>query len=95
MLRKLLPGLTLFAALFGTMSVAIADTLLLDGVQVAEATRTERPDRGESQARVEERFGRPTVSTAAVGAPPITRWEYPGFTVYFEFDRVIHAVPRR
>lgn len=99
MLRKLLPGLSLFAALFATlfatMSVANADTLLLDGVQVAEATRLERPARGESQARVEERFGTPAEAAAAVGEPPISRWEYPGFTVYFEYDRVIHAVPRR
>lgn len=103
MLRKLLPGLSLFAALsaalfatlFVTTSVANADTLLLDGVQVAETSRLERPARGESQARVEERFGRPTEAVAAIGEPPITRWEYPGFTVYFEFERVIHAVPRR
>jgi hypothetical protein len=27
-----------------------------------------------------------------VGAPPITRWDYPNFSVFFEGDRVIHAV---
>jgi hypothetical protein len=90
MLRKLL-----IAAIFATMPVAYADTLLLDGVQMAEATRADRPNRGETQARVEERFGRPTRTVAAVGEPPIARWEYPSFIVYFEFDRVIHAVPRR
>ncbi len=95
MLRKLLPGLSLFAAAFAALSVANADTLLLDGVQVAETTRSERPARGESQARVEERFGEPSEAIAAVGEPPISRWEYPGFTVYFEHDHVIHAVPRR
>lgn len=91
MLRKLLPGLSLFAA----MAVANADTLLLEGVQVAEATRTERPARGESKARVEERYGAPTRMVSAVGDPPISRWEYPGFTVFFENELVIHAVPRR
>jgi hypothetical protein len=91
MLRKLLPGLSLFAV----MTVANADTLLLDGVQIAEATRTERPARGESKARVEQRYGQPTRMVAAVGDPPISRWEYPGFVVYFEFEHVIHAVPRR
>ncbi len=98
MLRKLLPGLSLFTALFATLIAAIpaanADTLLLDGVQVAEATRLERPARGENQARVEERFGTPAEAVGAVGEPPITRWEYPGFTVYFEYERVIHAVAR-
>jgi hypothetical protein len=91
MLRKLLPGLSLIAA----MTVANADTLLLDGVQIAEATRTERPARGVSKAQVEQRYGQPTRMVAAIGEPPISRWEYPGFVVYFEFDHVIHAVPRR
>jgi hypothetical protein len=91
MLRKLLPGLSLIAA----MTVANADTLLLDGVQIAEATRTERPARGASKAQVEQRYGQPTRMVAAIGEPPISRWEYPGFVVYFEFDHVIHAVPRR
>jgi hypothetical protein len=27
-----------------------------------------------------------------VGKPPISRWEYPGFIVYFESDHVIHSV---
>jgi hypothetical protein len=91
MLRKLLPALSLFTV----MTVANADTLLLDGVQMEQATRTERPARGETKARVEQRYGEPTRMVAAVGDPPISRWEYPGFIVYFEFDHVIHAVPRR
>jgi len=90
-MRKLLPSLTLVAAI----SAAHADTLLIDGVQAEQATRTERPARGESKMRVEQRFGPPSQTVAAVGEPPISRWEYPGFIVYFEFDHVIHAVPRR
>jgi len=27
-----------------------------------------------------------------VGKPPISRWEYPGFVVYFEHEHVIHSV---
>ena len=91
MMRKLLPALSLLAA----MTAAHADTLLLDGVEAAQPTNANRPERGESKMRVEERFGQPSEMVAAVGDPPISRWEYPGFTVYFEFDRVIHAVPRR
>jgi hypothetical protein len=84
-------GLLLGAA-FGA---AHADTLLLDGVEIATATQSQRPERGESKARVEARFGPPAEMAAAVGEPPISRWEYPGFTVYFEYELVIHAVPRR
>jgi hypothetical protein len=29
---------------------------------------------------------------AAVGQPPIARWVYPSFVVYFERNLVIHAV---
>jgi len=43
---------------------------------------------------VEARFGQPTSRVAAVGEPPITRWEYPGFIVYFEHDLVLHAAVR-
>jgi hypothetical protein len=43
-------------------------------------------------ASVEARFGVPASRGAAVGQPPITRWTYPNFTVYFEYDHVVHAV---
>lgn len=91
MFRKLLPGLSLI----GAFAVAQADTLLIEGVETSQASRTERPARGETKARVEARFGQPTEMVAAVGDPPISRWEYPSFVVYFEHDHVIHAVPRR
>lgn len=41
---------------------------------------------------VEQRFGAPNSRHAAVGQPPITRWDYARFSVFFENDRVIHAV---
>jgi len=90
MLRKALPILLSFAAL----AVAQADTLLIQSVQQAEATRSERPASGLTKAEVEARFGAPTRMIAAIGDPPISRWEYPAFTVYFENERVIHAVAR-
>ena len=54
-----------------------------------------RPSRGMTQARVESKYGSPVSTEAAVGEPPITRWEYSGFVVFFEYDRVIHAVKKR
>jgi hypothetical protein len=41
---------------------------------------------------VEQKFGAPVTRHPTVGAPPITRWDYAGFSVFFERDRVIHAV---
>jgi hypothetical protein len=51
-----------------------------------------RPERGLRMPTVEARYGAPTARYPAVGTPPITRWEYPSMVVYFENNRVIHAV---
>lgn len=53
-----------------------------------------KPTRGMSQATVEANYGAPQTVRDAIGDPPITRWEYPGFVVFFEYDKVIHAVSR-
>jgi hypothetical protein len=41
---------------------------------------------------VEKHFGAPLTRHPTVGQPPITRWDYNAFSVFFEHDRVIHAV---
>jgi hypothetical protein len=69
---------------------ALAETLSTDTGNPAAAA--ERPNRGSTMAQVESRYGQPTNRHAAVGNPPITRWDYPQFSVYFENDRVLHAV---
>jgi cytochrome oxidase Cu insertion factor (SCO1/SenC/PrrC family) len=50
------------------------------------------PTRGLTTVQVEQRYGSPTNRIAAIGQPPIARWVYPSFVVYFEYDLVIHAV---
>ena len=50
------------------------------------------PDRGLTMDAVEKRYGAPADRLAAVGKPPITRWVYPSFVVYFEYNLVIHSV---
>ncbi len=55
----------------------------------------ETPRSGQSMDKVRESFGDPRDVKPAVGEPPITRWTYAGFTVYFEHDRVIHAVKHK
>jgi hypothetical protein len=75
-------------------TVAAADELLITAVDSAQASASERPGRGSTMAAVESRFGNPESRQAPVGKPPITRWDYPAFIVYFEFNHVIYAVPR-
>jgi len=76
--------------LFG--GVAAAETIVVDGQVAVRQTSVERPSRGSTMSTVEQRFGAPNSKHAAVGQPPITRWDYAGFSVFFEHDRVIHAV---
>jgi hypothetical protein len=71
---------------------AMAETIVVDDqVQVRE-TSVEKPKRGITMTQVEAKFGAPVTKHDAVGQPPITRWDYAGFSVFFEHDRVIDAV---
>lgn len=72
---------------------AQADTLMIDSV--AQSAGVDRPTKGQSMNQVEARFGAPREIIPAVGQPPITRWIYDGFTVYFEDSTVLHAVIQR
>lgn len=85
--------LALLAILGGFLTTAGADTLSMGGTQ--PAVDDGRPTRGMTQTRVEAKYGSPAAKRAAVGDPPISRWEYPNMIVYFEHDRVIHAVVKR
>jgi hypothetical protein len=71
-----------------------ADTLLLDGLNTDAQTASSRPSRGSSMTTVQGACGEPTERRSAVGDPPISRWEYPEFIVYFEYQYVIHTVVR-
>jgi hypothetical protein len=73
-------------------STAVADTVVVnDQVQVRES-QTPTPHRGSTMSDVEKQFGAPATRHPTVGEPPITRWDYSGFAVFFERDRVIDAV---
>lgn len=50
---------------------------------------------GLSRQAVLARFGEPQERIAPVGQPPISRWVYETFTVYFEYDTALHAVVHR
>lgn len=75
---------------------ASADTLLVDRVK---AETQAMPARGQSMTQVEASFGAPERKHAAIAGPgdrqhnpPITRWDYAGFSVYFEHSHVVDAV---
>lgn len=77
---------------------ASAETLQMGGTEGADPLaygESSRPTRGMTQSRVEANYGAPQSRQPAVGDPPISRWDYPKFVVYFEYDKVIHAVLKR
>jgi len=90
-----------FALLLGFMSLtnmAQADVLSIanPSYQVPNnESGVMRPTQGMSMTDVEQQFGAPEKKFAAVGKPPITRWQYTEFVVYFEHDTVLHAVVPR
>ena len=91
---------TMLALLILAAPCTHADTLLIDGIDVDKQSADARPKPGMSMSAVESAYGAPSQRHAAVGGavvqhPPITRWDYPSFSVYFENDRVIHAVARK
>lgn len=84
------------ALILACVMPAHADTLLLNAIDSSRAANTKPlPSRGATMASVQSAFGEPTSTKAAVGEPPISRWTYPGYTVYFEHDRVINTVLHR
>ena len=87
-IRVLWIPLALVAAL--TTSSVAAETLLVERVERAKASAL--PRAGATMAEVESQYGAPESKRDAVGKPPIARWSYPAFTVYFEYDHVVNAV---
>ena len=75
--------------------ITIIGMALGQGSVISDGSDGSRPMRGTTQAQVEAKWGQPVSRKAAVGDPPISSWEYSNFTVYFEYDRVIHAVLKR
>lgn len=73
-------------------ATAGAETVLVHGQLRLAPTTVAHPHRGQTMHQVEQRFGAPEKRYPTVGRPPITRWDYLNFSVYFEYTRVVHAV---
>ncbi|HIP52896.1 MAG TPA: hypothetical protein EYH03_02635 [Chromatiales bacterium] len=96
-LIHLLAPTLLFAA---TLSPSSADVLLLQAIQQAPPNNAQgipRPRGGMTMQQVRQQFGNPAQEVAPVGEPPISRWVYSDYTVYFEHQYVLNTVvhPRR
>ncbi|MDN5871256.1 MAG: hypothetical protein L0H73_11130 [Nitrococcus sp.] len=84
-------ALGLLLAILGQSAVH-AERLQINTPEHPNAETLQVPVRGTTMGQVKQHFGMPRRIFPAVGEPPITRWVYPQFVVYFERDWVIHSV---
>ena len=90
MTRMVLALVVLVFAGFAQPVTLSADVLLIE--EVRQAGRMDVPINGMTTADVRTRFGEPVTTHSAIGDPPITRWEYDRWSVYFEYDIVLFTV---
>ena len=95
-LKFVLGSAPLLATILMAATSAHADTFDVRK-NAAMGNRSDLPRRGLSMAEVEQRYGAPVEKLPTAGGdaprhPPINRWRYNGYTVYFERNRVIHSV---
>ena len=86
--------LLLLTGFFLISTGAQADVLLIESIAKEPPNATSgllRPTNGLSMQAVAAKFGEPAEKIGPVGEPPISRWIYDGFTVYFEHNLVIHS----
>jgi hypothetical protein len=87
-------GCALVAALTAVpLEQARADELRMQPIRTRDDLA--HPVRGMTMDNVRASYGEPARRQGAVGDPPITRWEYDGFVVYFEYQYVLHTVVKR
>lgn len=84
-------------ALMTVMAPAAQADVLSTGDRAQQSRVAVLPSRGQTMAQVEQRMGTPLSRLSPAGGdsavhPVINRWQYQGFTVYFERDRVLHSV---
>ncbi len=86
----------LLALSIGLMSTVSAQNLDMSGAEGSVTfDQAGKPTRGMSQESVQANYGSPQSTVAAIGDPPISRWEYADFVVFFEHNLVIHSVTKR
>lgn len=75
-------------------ATAHAETLRM---KVQQEQHMNLPRRGMTMAQVKQKYGAPlkvlpTRGGGSKAQPPIHRWEYSSYIVYFEYSHVIHSV---
>jgi hypothetical protein len=86
---------SIFFALMSLMTMPIyADVISVPLSQSAQM-KGKKPSQGSTKEQVVSLYGEPLNRLEAIGNPPITRWIYSHFTVFFEYNKVIHSVTHK
>ncbi|MBV1882650.1 MAG: hypothetical protein KUG82_13515 [Pseudomonadales bacterium] len=82
-----------FAITVMLSSSVLADVVTVGvGHQAKDKHALSRPNKGMDKQEVYSHFGDPIKQTNSVGKPPISSWVFDKFTVYFEYEHVVHTV---
>lgn len=94
MFRKILsiPLAVMLTLAIQTQSVIGEEIRIPVGEQAKTQPAVDMPTKGMSKERVKSLFGEPLEEAPPKGQPPISRWKYEEFTVYFDSNTVIHCV---
>lgn len=92
-MKQLLTSFILLSGMLFFYNAATADVLLIERTQ--QQNQQPLPKHGQSMTQVEAQFGQPTIRHEAIGNPPISRWEYTDYVVYFEHELVLNSVMKR
>lgn len=91
MLQRLATPLLIGLLATPAFAASEADPSQLDVDRIVRS-HPNMPERGTRMDAVRANLGEPNKTVGPVGEPPITRWIYDEFTVYFEHQRVLHSV---
>lgn len=69
-----------------------AEKLVISVGKQGQEQAQQLPGTGTTKSQVEAKYGPPQEQVPAIGHPPISRWVYDDFTVYFEYNHVVHSV---
>lgn len=77
------------------IGIAMPWTCFADSLKTPEPQKPKAfvtPPNGTDKTAVTAKYGNPIKIISPIGDPPIERWVYDNFTVYFERSTVIHSV---
>jgi len=99
-MKKQLSALLTTLVISSTLSTMAADPVKKGELYTTAVTTqgdrsVSRPRNAQTKQEVSSEFGEPDNKVAAIGEPPISRWEYSNYHVYFEHNLVIHSVLKK